>query len=318
MRLIKQWMSRPMPPHRTRQDFRYAGSGVAALIVLAGLVAFCPPIAAAQLSTGPARIATMSGRVSVERGGELWAVSDGQNIDAGQVIVTGSDGAAQLALPDGSTLEIFPNSRIIFRSNQFNLRDLLDVYLGKVRLQIQHILPGETPLRVTSPTAVISVRGTVFEVEVDAANGTTVSVDSGAVSVRHRLIPGQEVLVQSGQSLHVVPTLPLTASTKPVNPLRTLGRVVQVVTDTLAQINAAKGSSGSSPGASTPGATGTRSGGTISASDSGSNDPAPPPGQDNGDGSSGNSGGNSGGGSSGGSSGGSGGGSSAPPGDVVP
>jgi hypothetical protein len=280
------------------------------LAALAVAVFVCTPAAHAQFGNDTARIATMAGRVSVERGGELWAVNAGQAIDAGQVIVTGSDGSAQLALPDGSQLDIFPNSRIVFRANQFNLRDLLDVYLGKVRLQIQHILPGETPLRVTSPTAVISVRGTVFEVEVDPSQVTVVSVDTGAVSVRHRLIPGQEIMVEAGQSVRVSPTLPLMASTKPAVPVRTLGRVARAVVDTLAQINSTRASNGGHPG-TTPRPTGGTGGGstpTISGSDSGSNEPAPPPGGDNTGGGSDNTGGSSGNGGS----------PTAPPGDQLP
>ncbi|MBI3933605.1 MAG: FecR domain-containing protein [Acidobacteria bacterium] len=269
---------------------------------MAGLLTLCLPAAQAQIASDAAQIASMMGRVSVERGGELWTVSNGQAIEAGQIIVTGADGSAQLLLPDASSVEIFPNSRLIYRANRFNWRDLLDLYLGKVRLQIQQILPGETPLRVTSPTAVISVRGTVFEVEVDAAQDTTIWVDTGAVSVRHRLIPGQEVMVQSGQSLRVASTLPLTAAAKSAVPLRTLGRVVRAVGDTLAQIKAARGSSGGS-GAS-GGSTASSSGGGVSGSDSGSNETKPPAGEDD-TGSSSNSGN-------------SGGGPTAPPGDVLP
>jgi hypothetical protein len=232
------------------------------------------PYAHAQIGADSAIIAAMSGRVSIERSGELWAITAGQPIEAGQVIVTGSDGTAQLALSDGSAVEIFPNSRVVFRANRFNLRDLLDIYLGKIRLQIQSLLPGEMPLRITSPTAVISVRGTIFEVEVDPVQETTVSVDNGTVGVRHRLIPGGEVMLQAGESLRVAAALPLTAATKPAIRLRTVGRVARAVGETLIRINAARGSSGSSGGGATPPA------GGVPPSDTGSNEPKPPPGND--------------------------------------
>ena len=272
-------------------------------VLLGGMVAviaaLCAPVAKAQLGSNTAQVATITGRVSIERGGELWTMTAGQTIQAGHVIVTGQDGYAQLALSDGSVLEVFPNSRLVFRANRFSWRDLLDLYLGKVRLQIQHLTDDAQPLRVTSPSAVISVRGTVFEVEVDPAQDTIVSVETGAVSVRHRLIPGQEVLVESGQSLRVVAALPLAAA-KAAPRVRIIGRVVRAVGDTLAQINATRGSSGGSgsgsgagggsipspvPGTAPPPSSG------PPASDSGSNEPAPPPGED---------------------------GPSAPPGDVIP
>ena len=281
-----------------QQRIRFLNKAVAWIAAAVILAAICLPAAKAQIHSEAATIATMSGRVSIERAGELWAITAGQAIESGQVIVTGRDGSAQLGLPDGSVIEVFPNSRIIYRANRFNVRDLLDVYLGKVRLHIQHLFPGDTPMRVTSPTAVISVRGTVFEVEVDAAQDTTVSVDTGAVSVRHRLLPGGEVMVEAGQSLQVAAALPLTAAAKSAFPVRSIGRVVQAVADTLAQINAARGSSSGSSGGSA-----SSSGGGVSTSDSGSNETKPPDGDDN------NGSANSG--ASGSSP-------SAPPGDVLP
>ncbi len=245
--------------------------------------------AQAQLTADTAQVATLTGTVSVERAGELWTLTSGQTVQAGQAIVTGADGYAQLSLPDGSVLEVFPDSRLIFRANRVNWRDLLDIYLGKVRLQIQHLTSDAPPLRVTSPTAVISVRGTVFDVEVDAAQETVVSVENGTVSVRHRLLPGNEVFVESGQTLRVAPTLPLTPVAKGlVGPLGTLGRVVRAVGDTWAQINTARGASrsrtptqGSSPSAGP--APGAGPSAPPTPSDSGSNEPAPPPGSDNND-----------------------------------
>jgi hypothetical protein len=263
---------------------------------LCALLTWAPAVAQAQITPDTAQVGTLTGTVSVERAGELWTLGAGQTVQAGQVIVTGADGYAQLSLPDGSILEVFPDSRLIFRANQVNWRDLLDLYLGKVRLQIQHLTGDAPPLRVTSPTAVISVRGTVFDVEVDAAQQTIVSVENGTVSVRHRLLPGNEVFVESGQTLRVAPTVPLAQAARGlVGPLGTLGRVVRAVGDTWAQINASRGSSGSSTppqGSSPSGSPGAGPSSPPAPSDSGSNETAPPPGSDDNNG--------------------------APPGDVIP
>ena len=100
----------------------------------------------------------------------------------------------------------------------------MDLYLGKVRLYIQKLTHEDRSYRVTSPTAVISVRGTVFEVEVDSSQQTRVSVESGSVRVRHRLLPGREVSVEEGQSLEVLPNVPLAAA-KWTTPLVVVGRI---------------------------------------------------------------------------------------------
>lgn len=275
------------------------------LFFVCTLLIAAAPSARAQLSTNSASITTLVGRVSVERSGELWTLNAGSSLEPGQVVVTGTDGYAELMLPDGSQLEVFSNSRFVYRSNRFSLRDLLDVYIGKIRLHIQHLTnDDDPPLRITSPTAVISVRGTVFDVEVDPAQETLVSVETGTVSVRHRMMPGREVFVETGQTLRVSSNVPLAAVVKGRIKLGTVGRVIQAVGDTVAGIRAARsaGGHGSSGGSSGSGSSGASGPSGPSDSDAGSNEPVPPPGEDDGSGSSNGSGGSS----------------SAPPGDVIP
>ena len=235
----------------------------------------------AQLGSETARVRTLSGRVSVERAGELWVLMPGQTVNGGQVVVTGPDGYAKLELSDQSTIEVFPNSRLIFRANRFNWRDLVDLYLGKIRLQIQRLVNDEETYRVTSPTAVISVRGTILEVEVDSSEDTFIYVETGSVLVRHRLMPGGDVLVESGQSLRVIQNVPLTAA-KMTTPLAVIGRIVKIASETIARVDRlggkSKGGSGSPSGSS--GGSGPGAGSGTSGGDAGSNEPAPVPGED--------------------------------------
>lgn len=246
-------------------------------MVLAAVGAL-PNAAMAQFGAETARIAVLTGRVSLERsGGELWALQPGQTIAAGQVVVTGPDGYAELELSDQSQIEVFPNSRLIFRANRFNWRDLLDLYFGKIRLQIQHLTDEASPYRVTTPTAVISIRGTVLAVDVPSSDETLVSVETGSVRVRHRLLPGKEVTVESGEAVQVHANTPLAAAKLSV-PVLAIGRAVRAVVDTLATISG-PGKTPSAGGA--PGGGGTSSGGSSTGgSDTGSNEPAPAPGQD--------------------------------------
>src|SRR5205085_6526243 len=68
-------------------------------------------------------------------------------------------------------------------------------------------LPGvANPNNVTSPTAVISVRGTIFEVIVEDLEGTTfISLDEGLVQVHHRMQPGPDRFLNPGESVRVFP-----------------------------------------------------------------------------------------------------------------
>jgi len=157
-----------------------------------------------------ARVLTLSGQVSVLRDSAAWALSAGDQVRPQQVILTGPDGFAQFQVSDGSTFEVFPNSQVIFRNNPGDWRDLLDMLLGKVKVYIQKLGGQPNPNNVRTPTAVISVRGTVFNVAVEDAEATTfVLVEEGQVAVRHLLKPGEPKLLNPGEWLRIFKNEPL-------------------------------------------------------------------------------------------------------------
>lgn len=185
-------------------------------------------------SEAAATAVTVEGNVSLLRDSYLWAVNPGDRIRPQQIIVTGPDGYAVFRVADGSSFEVFPNSRVTFRANSGNWRDLLDVWLGRIRVQIQKFGGAPNFNRVHTPTAVISVRGTVFEVSVDPSDETThIVVEEGQVAVEHRLLPrdGDPKILNAGEELVVYRNSPLSA-------MRRLdrGRVMRFMADVVWQI----------------------------------------------------------------------------------
>jgi hypothetical protein len=125
-------------------------------------------------------------------------------VAAQDVVVTGPDGHAIFQIKDGSTFEVFPNSQVAFR-NTYNFEDLVNLILGKIRVSIEH-RNGPNPKKVSTPTAIISVRGTVFDVEVEDDDGTTyVSVEEGQVLVQHRSQPGDTKILNQNEWVRVYP-----------------------------------------------------------------------------------------------------------------
>ncbi len=163
---------------------------------------------------GAAKVETMNGQVSILRDDSPWALHVGDTVQPRQTIVTGSDGYALLRVADGSTFEVFPNARVVFRDTPGNWKDLLEVFLGRVKIQIQKIGGQPNYNKIYTPTAVVSVRGTVFDVVVEDEDATTlVSVEEGLVGVRHALLPPfQERLVSAGESIRVYRNQPLSAN----------------------------------------------------------------------------------------------------------
>ena len=176
------------------------------LLVAAALVVSLAPL---QAQDTAAKALVINGDVSVLRDGNPWALFEGNTVRPQQIVKTGPDGYARFQVSDGSTFEVFPNSQVTFRAVQGSLKDLLDVWIGRVKVYIQH-LPGVPNFNnVSSPTAVISVRGTVFAVDVEDLDGTTlVSVDEGLVEVRNK-VAGGEVYVHPTEQVRVWRNQPL-------------------------------------------------------------------------------------------------------------
>jgi hypothetical protein len=159
---------------------------------------------------GAAKVVTLNGQVSVLRDDTPWALKVGDAVQPRQIIITGPDAYAVFQVSDGSTFEVFPNARVVFRENPGSWRDLLDVLLGRVKVHIQKLGGQPNYNKVRTPTAVISVRGTVFDVAVEDQDDTTlVSVEEGQVGVRHLLQPGPERILNEGESIRVYRDQPL-------------------------------------------------------------------------------------------------------------
>jgi len=165
----------------------------------------------------------------------------------------------------------------VFRKNAWNVRDLIDLLVGRIRVHIEHLGTVPNPNRILTPTAVISVRGTTFDVSVDDADETTtVEVDEGLVEVRHALLPSVSKMLGPGQTIKVYKNEPLVA--------RGLDRgtvahyVLKALSDAanLASMRGGRGILGTS-GSSTSAATGVGDTGKGAPTQGGGTAPPPPP-----------------------------------------
>lgn len=250
----------------------------AAWLLMIVTACLCPSQTLPSLfsSEAAARVTQLTGQVSILRDSSPWALQVGSLVQVRQVIVTGADGFAVFAISDGSTFEVYPNSRVVFRANPSNLKDLLDVWLGRVKVHIQKLGGQPNNNRVITPTAVISVRGTLFDVSVEDEDMTLVAVEEGMVEVQHKLLPANHTkLVNPGESLRIYRDQPLAQRTSPVKDA-TIQQGLRAAAEALYRIiyrTPASGSAGPAPGGgTTPGG-----GGTPGDTDSDSPPPPPPP-----------------------------------------
>ncbi len=179
-----------------------------ALAVLVCL-AQVPPAPAFKPDNVAAKVLSMQGRVSVLRGSLPWGLSPGDAVGPKEGIVTGPDGAAMFEVNDGSTFTVYPNSRVTFR-NDYSPTNLLELLLGRIKVHIQRWGGQPNNTGISTPTAVISVRGTTFDVVVEDDDSTQVDVQEGEVWVRHALFYNERPrILRDGDSLRVTRTAPL-------------------------------------------------------------------------------------------------------------
>jgi ferric-dicitrate binding protein FerR (iron transport regulator) len=147
------------------------------------------------------QMAAVKGNVSLVRGqASPVLLHKHDTVEAGDEILTDHKSSATIRMPDGSTVRIYPDSHVVLRPETGSWKEFLHVFLGTVRVQIEKLSGRPNPKSMTTPTAIIAVRGTIFSVSVDQTGDTQVGVGEGLVSVASLLQPQNEVLLKPGQS----------------------------------------------------------------------------------------------------------------------
>lgn len=189
-----------------------------------------------------AKILSIDGPVEIRRAATGGATLKKINfklhdeLKTGDRIVTGWLGRVVLGLTDGSQAVIGGPATVEIKDLGSSPRELFNVLRGKTRIYIEKLGGRPNPYRVNTPTAVIAVRGTLFDVLVKT-NETEVFVHEGEVAVSSLHAPDQVVVLSAGQMTRVrmdqAPTVP--TSFKPGRNDDSFRRVVEQrsVTDVL-------------------------------------------------------------------------------------
>jgi hypothetical protein len=155
-----------------------------ALLALAA--AFAPAAAWAQAQgPGHAEVVKLAGRVEVQRKGApaQWAATAvGARLADGDEIRAHAGSSAELALPDGSTVVVAENSRLVVNRLEFDTQGksrtaLFHLVAGKARAAVNQaaitlVRARQSNFAISTPSAVAAVRGTLYEVTYDAAQST--------------------------------------------------------------------------------------------------------------------------------------------------
>jgi hypothetical protein len=129
-----------------------------------------------------------------------------RQVQVGDEIRTGPGATVTLELPDSSYMVVHENSTLVVQDFwSSSLRGIVNLVLGKVRFYINTLGGRPNPYRVGTPTALIAVRGTIFDVFVDEAQYTEVWCLEGRVAVESAGLSDREVILDAGRKTLVRP-----------------------------------------------------------------------------------------------------------------
>jgi hypothetical protein len=194
-----------IPPKR----YFFALAVVAILLLVGALIAFSPQPSTATLtvSVGQVTIATNSHPEQIVTAGQVV------NVKTGDSLAVKPSAQAQLRFYDGSSVDLAEKTQLevqelVTKDDQFRVR--LKMLTGRTVSRVLRLLGVGDAFEISTPSSTVSVRGTVFTVQVLDTNTTYVDCTKGVVKVvsgsrQAEVKAGQQLTAGPGQPLEVKP-----------------------------------------------------------------------------------------------------------------
>lgn len=170
------------------------------------------------------RVQFATGEVQLRRGADASAAVKGTEVENGDVILTGAAGRAQIRFSDGGLVALYPDSQFTvtrYADAGDPAQDHFAVNLLRGGMRAITGLIGKRDPRnykVTTPTAVVGIRGSAFLIGFNAQGELVVSGEQDEIEV---CTEAGCVGVKAGESVRVVSSsqLPLYTHTRALLPL---------------------------------------------------------------------------------------------------
>lgn len=172
-------------------------------------------------------VSEWKGKISLQLPGKQSSgPARGERLPVGTLLNTHA-GMLVLTLEDESQILVRPHTRLVLKQPGPGNWEYFKLLFGRIRAYITKRTGGAPPFELGTPSAVVAVRGTRFDVIVNRQGTTEVDVFTGLVEVAGVGIRGKSVLVRPGYSTRVamgkppippVPTYDIRPSASPSNP----------------------------------------------------------------------------------------------------
>jgi len=165
---------------------------------------------AAQIAPQPTVLPIGAAVVSEIKGQVSFASPQGDPVTAqrGSILTAESrietaKGSVLLELHDGSQVLVRSDSSVVLRAPNEGKGFSLELFIGEILVKVQKRLGSAPSFRLGTPSAVITVRGTRFSVEVNKKRRTYVNVFEGLVEIEGLTQGSPHILVRPGFSTRV-------------------------------------------------------------------------------------------------------------------
>ena len=187
------------------------------IVFLSFLLSFAPPAPRSS-----ARVKFLIGKVDVLPYQKTnWKRARmNQAIFSGDRIKTALNARIELNMPDGTVIKVNENSIFDVKSIKTPANDQEDemsftLFAGNIWAKFKKLVNSRQSREIESPSAVVAIRGTTLELDMDQNKNTTVRVIEGKVAFRSKDVSG-EVLVGTNQQSTVrvgkAPTTPVSTA----------------------------------------------------------------------------------------------------------
>jgi hypothetical protein len=180
------------------------------VFTMIGVVLYCAcaaaqqtPAVAVNVPYAGATISDFKGKVSIQLPAQIFSAPVRGEVLPPDTTVSTDDGRLLLKLADGSDILVRPHTKLVLKQPETNGWKYFQMLIGRVRTSIQKRMGGSPAFQIGTPSAVISVRGTKFDVEVDRRGFTEVDVDEGTVELEGLAGRGESVMITAGFSSRV-------------------------------------------------------------------------------------------------------------------
>jgi len=190
---------------RGRGGLRLIVALVIVILIVGGVIVTLGVAAQAATNVG-ATLTVFVPTVSVARGGGAYAdATSGTIVQPGDSVKTDSKGRALITFPDGTAMQLANSSEITLTTSHFskdgNVHDISILEkIGRTLSTVQH-LAGGASFQVVGNSTTASVRGTLFEIVVNADGSVLIKLFQGGLDVDGKthvhLTAGQQVTIDA-------------------------------------------------------------------------------------------------------------------------